>query len=136
MPIETHTYQSSSGAAKIIGIIGFIFSIFSFLFGWVPCIGYYALAPSILSLIFCGLAWLIEQKEGKKVGLYIAGTIISLLAIAGASYQYYNYKATFDAVQQFQEDFDEGMNRALEEYAREADSLKQVNSVKTDTTRN
>ncbi len=81
---------------KIFGIIGFIISILALIFSLIPCIGYYAMIPAILALIFSGICFYNLNKLNKNDGLTIAGLVLSILAILISFFQYYTFKGFYD----------------------------------------
>ena len=127
LAMEIHTYESSPGAAKIMGIIGFVISIPSFLFSFIPCFGYQALVPGLLGLVICGISYYIEKQKEKPsaLGLMLAGMIISVLTIGVATTQYFTFKESIDAVNELNERGDEIIWEMLEEAERRAEEARQ-----------
>lgn len=89
--------QFSSGNSKIFAVIGLVFAVFSFLFSIVPCIGFYAIGPSIMSVVFCGVSFLGLKQKNQNTGVSTAGLIVGVIAISIGIFQYYKYKTVFDA---------------------------------------
>lgn len=84
-------------SARIIAIIGLVIAILSLLVSLIPCIGYYALGPSIVSVI-CSIVGIIYlKKAGKAASVAIVGVLLGAMAVASAIYQYIEFKAVFDA---------------------------------------
>ena len=84
-------------SARIIAIIGLVIAILSLLVSLIPCIGYYALAPSAISFI-CSIVGIVYlKKAGKTASIAVIGALLGALAVASATYQYIEFKAVFDA---------------------------------------
>ena len=112
---NVQTYESFDGAGKLFGILGFIGAIFCVIFALIPCVGYMAFIPSLLALAFTGLAYVIQKKKEEPVKLYMAGMIISGVAILLAIGQYLYFKDTIDGVNDARQAAEDGQ----EELARE-----------------
>jgi hypothetical protein len=84
-------------SARIIAILGLVVGILSLLVSMIPCIGYYALVPSVMALI-CSIAGVIYlKKAGKSNSIAVIGILLGTLAVASSIYQYIEFKAVFDA---------------------------------------
>jgi heme/copper-type cytochrome/quinol oxidase subunit 4 len=85
-----------SGNPKPFGIIGLIIAIFSLLFSLIPCVGFYAVIPSFISIIFCLIAFLYLKQKNENTSVPLSGLIIGILAISIGIFQYYKFKAVHD----------------------------------------
>ncbi|MDH4473788.1 MAG: hypothetical protein QE487_14380 [Fluviicola sp.] len=84
-------------SARIIAIIGLVIALLSLLVSLIPCIGYYALVPSVISVI-CSIVGIIYlKKAGKTASVAVVGVLLGAMAVASAIYQYIEFKAVFDA---------------------------------------
>lgn len=114
MKIETTNH--GNGSPKIFGIIGFVLSIFALVFSFIPCVGYYAIVPGILSFIFSLIATIQLKRRGEGAGLFIAGIIISLLAIVIGLVQYFVFKDAIQAAKRQEEEVDKSfIEKIMEE---------------------
>lgn len=94
-------------SARIIAIIGLVIAILSLLVSLIPCIGYYALVPSIISVI-CSIVGIIYlKKAGKMASVAIVGVLLGALAVASATYQYIEFKAVFEAKKRLENSVDD-----------------------------
>lgn len=94
-------------SARIIAIIGLVIAILSLLVSLIPCIGYYALVPSIISVI-CSIAGIIYlKKAGKVASVAVVGVLLGALAVASATYQYIEFKSVFDAKKRLENSVDD-----------------------------
>jgi hypothetical protein len=100
------------GYSKPFGIIGFVLSCFHLVLSFIPCIGYYAIGPAIISGVFCAVA-LVDKKNTGSTGIPLAGIILSICAIGMGSYQYYNYKEVFKAKAKIENAFDSVMTKMM-----------------------
>ena len=89
-------YQTS-GKPKPFAIIGLVFAILAFLFSLIPCIGFYAIGPSLMSLAFSGISYAGLKQRNQNTSVSLAGLIIGTIAISIGIFQYYNYETLFDA---------------------------------------
>ncbi|MES2555432.1 MAG: hypothetical protein V4604_04730 [Bacteroidota bacterium] len=126
-------------SARIIAIIGLVISILSLLVSLLPCIGYYALVPSVISLI-CSIVGIIYlKKAGKTASVAVVGTLLSSLAVASSIYQYIEFKAVFDAKERLENSVDDLERQAkqkvkevvidytkekIDDYLKDDDTLK------------
>ena len=88
---------TSQGNPKLFAILGLVIGILSLLFSLIPCIGYYAMIPSIMALLLSGVGFYLQKKENGRQSLPISGIIISAIALTASIYQYYQFKIVFDA---------------------------------------
>ena len=86
-----------SGNPKPFGIIGLVLAIISFLISIIPCVGFYAIIPSIMAIFFCGMAFFGLKERNESTGVPFAGLLIGTLAVSIGIFQYYKYKTVFDA---------------------------------------
>lgn len=84
------------GNPKPFGIIGLVLAIFSMLFSLIPCIGFYAIVPGFISVIFCFISYSYLKHKNESVAIPLSGLIIGVVAVSIAIYQYYTYQAVFD----------------------------------------
>lgn len=130
--MKTETTVHGNGSPRLFGIIGFILAILSLLLSLVPCAGYYAFIPGLLSFVFCMIATIAVRKKGEPAGLFIAGMIVGLLAVLVAFVQYFVFKDAIKGVNKFHEEMDEVI---IEEILKpDKDSLSSKHdTVKTST---
>lgn len=69
-------------ASLVLGILGLIIC-------WIPCVGAYALVPSILGLILGAVGIANAKKTNQGKGLAIAGLVCSIVATVVAAYWAY-----------------------------------------------
>jgi hypothetical protein len=87
----------NTGDAKPLGIIGLVIGIFSLLFSIIPCIGYYALVPSVIALIFSIIGLVLLNQRNQETGIPISATVVASVAIIISIFQYVTFKDVFDA---------------------------------------
>ena len=63
-----------------MGIASLVIGIISLVIGFIPLCGSIALIPAIIALILGIVSIVSNKKKGEKVGVSIAGTIISAIA--------------------------------------------------------
>ena len=85
----------SSGSPKPIAFLGLAFAIIAFLFSMIPCIGFYAIGPGIIALVFSGISFVGSKQREENTSVSLAGLIIGIVAIAIGIYQYYEYADLF-----------------------------------------
>lgn len=85
----------SSGSPKPIAILSLAFAIIAFLFSMIPCIGFYAIGPGIIALVFSGISFVGSKEREENTSVSLAGLIIGIVAIAIGIYQYYEYADLF-----------------------------------------
>lgn len=125
-----------SGNPKPFGIIGLIIAIITLILSLVPCIGFYTIIPSIIAIVFCGIAFSYSKKQNEDTSLPLAGMIIGAIAVAVAVYQYYIFKPVFDAKQEIQNSINEvqeEMTDSLENKMIEVLEEKLENELKNDS---
>jgi len=88
---------TNQGNPKLFAILGLVIGILSLLFSLIPCIGYYALVPSIMGILLSGVGFYLQKKENGRQSLPISGIIISAIALTAAVYQYYQFRVVFEA---------------------------------------
>lgn len=91
---------------QIFGIIGFVIAILSFVFSIIPCIGFYAFIPALLATVFSFIAYRKQKIAVQASGLSLAGTIIGIVAIGVACYQYVQFSEVFKATNKMNEKLD------------------------------
>ena len=108
-----------SGNPKPFGVIGLVLAIFSFLFSLIPCVGFYAITPGFISVVFCVISFLYLKQEKESTVVPLSGLIIGTLTIAIGIFQYVEYEEVFDAKTELEnvvnEVGDEFMNRVEQE---------------------
>ncbi|MEN2399942.1 hypothetical protein GKZ90_0009150 [Flavobacterium sp. MC2016-06] len=118
------TQYSSSGNPKIFAIIGLIFAIFSFLFSIIPCVGFYAIGPSLMALAFCGVSFAGLKQRNQSTSIPLAGLIVGGIAITIGIYQYYNYKTVFDTKAEIENSINSAQQQVIDTVEKKA--LKHV----------
>ncbi|WP_426485677.1 hypothetical protein [Flavobacterium sp. 2] len=88
--------NSSSGSPKPFAIIGLVFAIIAFLFSMIPCIGFYAVGPSLFALAFSGISYAGLKQRNENTSVSLAGLIVGAAAISIGAYQYYEYQTVFE----------------------------------------
>ncbi len=106
--------KQNTEIAKVFGIISLVIAIFSFIFSFIPCVGYYAIGPAVFAILFSIAPFLILKKAGRKIGIPLASLIISLVAVSIGTYQYITYKEVFEKKDEINESFEEA-NKKFEE---------------------
>jgi ABC-type enterochelin transport system permease subunit len=91
-----------SGNPKPFGIIGLVLAILSLLFSMIPCVGFYAIIPSSIAVIFCLIAFIYARQKKEKNAVPLSGLIIGVVAISIGIFQYYKYKTVFDTKTQIE----------------------------------
>lgn len=103
-----------SGDMKTLAITGLVIAILALLFSLIPCVGYYAIIPAILAIIFCLISYLsIKEKKGDKI-TPISGLVIALLALMMAVNQYYKYQKVLEVKSEIENSFN-GIKNEIEE---------------------
>lgn len=64
-----------------MGIASLVLGIISLIIGFIPLCGSIALIPAIIALILGIVAIVMNKKKGEKVGVSVAGTVISAIAV-------------------------------------------------------
>lgn len=119
-----------SGNPKPFGIIGLVIAIFSMLFSFIPCVGFYAVIPSILSIIFCLIAFLYLKQNNQNKSVPLAGMIIGVIALAVGIFQYFNYKSVFDEKKELENILNNAIEqKVIEELQKGFDSVKNNDSI-------
>jgi hypothetical protein len=75
-----------STAGQALGIASLILAILALIFSFIPCFGYFAIAPAALAILFGALGLVQASKANAPRGLILSGLIIGIIAflIAGA----------------------------------------------------
>lgn len=94
-----------TGNPKPLGIIGLVIAIFSLLFSAIPCVGFYAVGPSIFAVIFCLFAFFYQKQNKQNTAVPLSGMIIAVVAIAIGIYQYISYSEVFEAEREMHKTF-------------------------------
>jgi len=95
--------NQSPSNLNVLAIVGLVLSIFAFLFSFIPCVGFYAIGPSILAGAFCGFAFHGLREENKSTGVALAGIIIVVLTIVISLLQYYVFQEVFEVKNEIEE---------------------------------
>lgn len=64
-----------------MGIASLVLGIISLIIGFIPLCGSIALVPGIIALILGIISIVMNKKKGEKIGISVAGTIISAIAV-------------------------------------------------------
>ncbi|KAF2508623.1 hypothetical protein EYY60_15970 [Flavobacterium zhairuonense] len=99
--------NSSSGNPKVFSIIGLVFAIIAFLFSIIPCIGFYAIGPSIFAIAFSGISYLGLKERNESTGTSLAGLIVGVAAISIGAFQYYQYQTVFETKAEIEKSINE-----------------------------
>ncbi|TDP00169.1 hypothetical protein [Flavobacterium sp. 245] len=110
-------YQSS-GNPKPFAIIGLVFAILAFLFSMIPCVGFYAVGPSLLALAFSGISYLGLKQKNESTSTSLAGLIIGAIAISIGIFQYYKYETVYDAKAKIEKSINEAQTEVLDTIQR------------------
>lgn len=103
-----------SGNPKPFAIIGLVFAIFAFLFSLIPCIGFYAVGPSLMSLAFSGISYAGLKQRNQSTSLSLAGLIVGAVAISVGIFQYYKYETLFDAKSEIEKEINVAEKHVLD----------------------
>jgi uncharacterized membrane protein len=106
--------QQFSGNPKPFAIIGLILAIFSFLFSLIPCVGFYAIGPSLMSLAFCGISYAGLKQKQQSTSVAFAGLIVGAIAISIGIFQYYKYKTVYDTKAQIENSINEAEGHVID----------------------
>ncbi|MBI1306724.1 MAG: hypothetical protein GC181_08930 [Bacteroidetes bacterium] len=125
-----------SGNPRPFGIIGLVIGIVALLISFIPCIGFYALIPAILALIFCVIAFLFLKQNNENTAVPFSGIIIGIVAIGMSVYQYYHYKEVYDTKSEIEKSINESteevvkdlLKREMEEIKKHTDSTGKVSN--------
>lgn len=122
-----------TGNPKPFGIIGLVIAIFSCIFSFIPCIGFYAIGPAILAIMFSVIAFVSLKHIGQATNMALAGIIVGVVAIGIGSYQYVTYKEVFKAKKDIENSFNEidreVTNKILDTIAKANESKLKNDSV-------
>lgn len=100
--------SSDSTTSAIFGIISLILGIITFLFSFIPCLGFYAFFPGVIGLGL-GITGLVLARRGEsEKGMLIAAIILSAIGIGIAMFQ---YKALHKTVHDFGDAIRENKHR-------------------------
>jgi len=83
------TNQSSTRTnndGKSLGIAGLIIGTLSLMFSFIPCIGMWAIIPSIVGVILSSISLSQVSRAGQSKSMSLAGLICSILALLIALY--------------------------------------------------
>ena len=64
-----------------MGVASLVLGIISLIVGFIPLCGSIALVPGIIALILGIVAIVMNKKKGEKIGVSVAGTVISAIAV-------------------------------------------------------
>lgn len=70
-----------SNAGQTMGIVALILGIISLPLAFIPCVGFLAIPPACLAIIFGIIGIVQANKVGGKKGLPMAGLIIGIVAL-------------------------------------------------------
>lgn len=119
-----------SGNPKPFGIIGLVVAILSMLFSFIPCVGFYAVIPSLISIIFCLMAFLYLRQNNQKTTVPLAGLIIGTIALSVGIFQYINYKSVFDEKDELENMFNKAIQqKVIDELQKGLDSVSNNDSI-------
>ena len=117
-----------------MGVASLVLGIIAIIISFIPCLGIYALVPSIIGLLL-GLFGIISASKAnppKGKGLAIAGFILSIIATVVAGWQYHVLSQAMDensdlgkAVRQAVDDASKKVNEAAAQAQKEADKQQQ-----------
>lgn len=113
--------DSNTQSSKALGTAGFVIAIFSLIFSLIPCVGYYALIPSILAIVFSIVGHVNLKKAQKNVGLFITGWIVGVFALVISGFQYYTFHEVFEV--------GEEINRAINDASYEIEEEEVIEDV-------
>lgn len=105
----------NDSTAQVFSIIGFVIAILSLIFSLIPCIGFYALIPSILAAIFSFVAMRQQKIAREQTGLSLAGLLIGIVALLISVFQYLQYRPVFDAKHKANKKMDQFFEKVLTE---------------------
>jgi hypothetical protein len=64
-----------------MAMAGLVLGIVAIVLSFIPCIGFFAITPAILGIIFSIIGLSQAKKTGQGKGMAIAGLVLSILAI-------------------------------------------------------
>ena len=64
-----------------MAVASLVLGIISLIVGFIPFCGIIALIPALIALILGIVAIVINKKKGEKIGMAVAGTILSAIAV-------------------------------------------------------
>ena len=111
--MDSQTKQDQT--SQIFGITGFVIAILSFVFSMIPCIGFYAFIPALLATAFSFIAYRKQKMAEQASSLSLAGTIIGVVAITVASYQYYTFSQVFKDVKKIDKEMNQLIINTIED---------------------
>lgn len=113
-------------SATVLSILGLVLAIVALIFASIPCVGYYALIPSIVTLVLSALGIVYLKKESRSTIVAVIATCVSTLAIAISIYQYFAFKIVYDtkdrvenSIQHFEEKVQNEAEDAVIDYTKE-----------------
>lgn len=127
-------FQSGSNStSKIFGILGLVFGSFSLIFSLIPCVGFYAIVPAFISLVFCIVSYVPAKREQQPTTVPLIGMIVAVMALVIGIIQYVQYKDVFKAASELNRAVDsvmvkkvvDSVDAAIEKDIRE-DSINKV----------
>lgn len=104
-------------STTVLSILGMVFAAMVLIFSAIPCIGYYALIPSIVAFIFAIVGIVYLKKAGKSLSLPIMSVLLSTIAIASSVYQYIEFKEIYET----KERLENSLNHFEEKVQNEAE---------------
>lgn len=107
--------SKNDSTAQVFSIIGFVLAILSLIFSLIPCIGFYALIPSILAAIFSFVAMRQQKIAREQTGLSLAGLLIGIVALLISVYQYMQFKPVFDNKEKSEKNMDKFVEKIFNE---------------------
>lgn len=118
--------KSKAISATVLAILGLVLAIIALIFSAIPCVGYYALIPSIVTLALSALGIVYLKKEAKSTIVAVIATCVSTLAIAISIYQYFAFKIVYDtkdrvenSIQHFEKKVQNEAEEAVIDYTKE-----------------
>lgn len=118
--------KAKSISATVLSVLGLVLAIIALIFSAIPCVGYYALIPSIVTLVLSALGIIYLKKEAKSTIVAVIATCVSTLAIAISVYQYFTFKIVYDtkdrvenSIQHFEEKVQNEAEDAVIDYTKE-----------------
>lgn len=106
--------NKSSGSSSFFGIIGLVGAILSLLFSVIPCVGLYAIIPSLISVVFCLIPFLYEKENKGNRKAPIFGMIIGVITILIGIFQYYTFKVIHDVKTEIENEFMESIEESIQ----------------------
>lgn len=118
--------KAKSISLSVFAILGMVFAAMVLIFSAIPCIGYYALIPSVVAFVFAIIGIVYLKKAGKSAVVPIMSALLATLAIASSVYQYIEFKEVYEtkerlenSLQQFEEKIQNEAEEAVIDYTKE-----------------